>query len=62
MKLDQNHVLFLYKQHRQKLLTTMKAWVHQVHDNSPFGAVLVNNQILPLVDHKGERLFQTHSR
>ena len=32
----------------------MKAWVLQVRRDNPFGAVLVNNQIVPLLDYKGE--------
>lgn len=31
----------------------MKSWVVQVRKNNPFGAVLVNNQILPLLDYSG---------
>ena len=32
----------------------MKSWVSQVHKVNPFGAVLVNNQVVPLLDHKGQ--------
>ena len=32
----------------------MKSWVSQVHKVNPFGAVLVSNQVLPLLDHKGQ--------
>lgn len=47
------YMLFYIIKLQQKLESSLKSWVMQVCEDNPFGAVLVSNQILPLLGLKG---------